>query len=70
MVDPNRYNEEELKKLFKKYKITAKKHMGDDAYSWAVFENSIPRMVGLTKSEVNYYKKSVLRIILERGEKK
>ena len=30
--------EENWKKLFKKHKITSKKYMGDDIYSWAVLK--------------------------------
>jgi len=52
----------ELQKLFTKYKITAKKYMGDDAGSWAVFREGQPAFTGLTRSEVNYYKKVVLEI--------
>ena len=61
------YTEEELKKLYKKYKISAKKFDGDDAYSWHIFVNSIPKYYGrLTKDEVPYYKKRVLEILMKR----
>lgn len=37
-------------------KITARKYMGDDKYSWAVFVNGRPAYTGLAKSQVAYYK--------------
>jgi hypothetical protein len=40
-----------------KPKITARKYMGDDAYSWAVFVNNRPVVTGLMRSQVAYYKK-------------
>ena len=39
-----------------KPKVTAKKYMGDDAYSWAVFIDGRPAFTGLHRSEVAYYK--------------
>lgn len=56
----------EQKKLFRKHKITARKHGGDDAGSWCVFEGNQPRWEGLTQSQVDYYKCSLLTIILKR----
>lgn len=53
----------EQKKLFRKHKITARKHNGDDAYSWAVFQGTQPRWTGLTRSEVDYYKILLLQRI-------
>lgn len=50
---------DELKVVCKKFGITARKYGGDDAYSWAIFVKGKPVMEGLSKSEVNYYKKSV-----------
>jgi hypothetical protein len=52
----------ELTKICKKHKITAKKYMGDDCYSWAVFYKGVPRFTGLGKSEVPYYKRQVVKI--------
>ena len=40
-------------------KITARKYMGDDAYSWAVFVDGRPAVTGLSKREVPYYKKQM-----------
>lgn len=37
-------------------KITARKYMGDDAYSWAVFVDGRPAFTGLSRREVTYYK--------------
>jgi hypothetical protein len=59
-------SKEDLKKLFRKHKITARKHEGDDQYSWAVFVNNSPKFLGLSRSEVDYYKKLVLKIILPK----
>lgn len=43
-------------------RITARKFMGDDRHSWAVFVDGRPIVTGLGKSEVAYYK----RIQLDR----
>lgn len=43
----------------KKLGITAKKYGGDDEYSWAVFLKGRPQMTGLSKSEVDYYKRQI-----------
>lgn len=40
-----------------KSRVTARKYMGDDAGSWAVFIDGRPYVTGLTKSEVPYYRK-------------
>ena len=40
-----------------KPKITARKYMGDDAYSWAVFVNGRPTYTGLMRQQVPYYRK-------------
>lgn len=42
-----------------KPKITARKYLGDDKYSWAVFKDGRPVVTGLMRSEVAYYKKLV-----------
>ena len=42
-----------------KAKITARKYLGDDKYSWAVFRDGRPVVTGLTRREVAYYKKLV-----------
>ena len=52
---------EEEKKKCKKFSITARKHHGDDHYSWAVFHGSYPIMQGLSKSEVEYYKRQLIK---------
>jgi ribosomal silencing factor RsfS len=59
----------ELQKLFKKYSITAKKHEGDDAGSWAVFHKGQVIVSGLTRPEVTYYKRQVLESVQKRGKK-
>lgn len=43
----------------KKNRVTARKYMGDDRYSWAVFLDNVPVMTGLGKSQVKYYKEFV-----------
>lgn len=48
--------------MAKRKRITARKYMGDDAYSWAVFLDGSPRMTGLSKAEVEYYKREVARL--------
>jgi hypothetical protein len=52
-----------------KLKVTARKWMGDDAGSWAVFlpGQSQPFVSGLTKAEVPYYKSQGEKIARERG---
>lgn len=48
-------------------KITARKYMGDDAASWAVFIDGAPFVTGLTKSEVPYYKGEAKKIADKRA---
>lgn len=36
-------------------KITYKKYMGDDLYSWAVFVNGRPVITGLNRRMAKYY---------------
>jgi len=40
-----------------KKRITARKHEGDHAASWAVLIDGKPYVTGLTQREVGYYKK-------------
>jgi hypothetical protein len=49
----------ELNKIFKDQGITARKYMGDDSQSWAVFKQGRPVVTGLNRSLVDYYKKQV-----------
>lgn len=42
-----------------KKRVTAKKHGGDDRYSWAVFLDGRPQVTGLAKTQVAYYKRQV-----------
>lgn len=51
---------DELNKLYKKYKITSRKYMGNDSHSYAIFLNNTPKFTGLSKREIPYYKKLVL----------
>jgi hypothetical protein len=41
--------------------------MGDDLYSWAVFVDGRPRLTGMGRSEVDYYKRQVLESEIKRG---
>ncbi len=52
--------------LFKEHRITSRKYMGDDEYSWAVFVAGRPMMTGLSKPEVLYYKRQLLQFILDK----
>jgi len=47
-------------------KITARKYMGNDAYSWAVFIDDNPFVKGLSKRETAYYKKLAAKVYAER----
>lgn len=49
-------------------RVTARKHMGDDAGSWAVFLDGRPVVTGLNKSEVSYYKRQVIATLPEPKE--
>lgn len=51
-----------------KIKVTARKHEGDDMYSWAIFrsDRQYPIFTGLGKSEVPYYKKRVEEIVKQK----
>jgi hypothetical protein len=47
-------------------RVTARKHLGDDRASWAVFIDGRPWATGLTKTEVPYYKRQAERVLAER----
>lgn len=47
-------------------KITARKYLGDDTHSWAVFINGTPFVTGLTRREVPYYKAQAAEIMRSR----
>jgi len=42
-------------------RITARKYLGNDGASWAVFLNGQPVVTGLTQREVPYYKRLTLK---------
>lgn len=50
-------------------KVTARKHNGDDAYSWAVFADDRVQVAGLHSSEVSYYKREVRNRLIQDGKK-
>lgn len=51
-----------------KPKITARKYMGDDLGSWAVFVDGKPTVTGLYRSEVPFHKKRIAEILAERTQ--
>lgn len=57
----------EVKDKCKKYRITAKKYGGDDSYSWAVFIKGQPFVTGLSRGEVDYYKRRAIESVERRG---
>lgn len=52
-----------------KRKITTRKYMGNDAYSWAVFADGRPIITGLSKTEAAYHKQQLTMMYNERGNK-
>lgn len=57
----------------KRYRYTeARKYMGDDRYSWAVFEKGCvnPIITGLSRFEVDYYRDRFEREIAEFKDRK
>ena len=48
-------------------RVSARKYMGDDRGSWAVFIDGRPFVTGLTQPEVNYYKKQAYKKLQEKG---
>jgi hypothetical protein len=51
-----------------KPKITAKKYGGDDSYSWAVFIDGRPFVTGLTRREVDHYKKKAEERVMRNAK--
>jgi hypothetical protein len=51
-------------------KLVARKHNGDDAYSWAVFEkgNPTPIVSGCSRSEARYHKSQLEQMYAEQDE--
>lgn len=43
--------------MAKKSRVTTRKWMGDDLYSWAVFVDGQVKWNGLSRSEASYYAK-------------
>lgn len=54
--------------MAKPKRVTARKYMGDDLYSWAVFIDGHPFVTGLGHREVPYYKK-VAEELLQKGKR-
>lgn len=50
-----------------KARITARKHEGDHAASWAVFIDGKPYVTGLYQREVGHYKKKAAAHLLEQA---
>lgn len=57
---------DEMKVKCKRYGITAKKYGGDDSYSWAVFIKGQPFVTGLSRGEVDYYKRRAIESVERR----
>jgi hypothetical protein len=53
-----------------KVKITARKYMGDDRYSWAVFVDGRVVVAGISKTQVPYYKKLAAEKLAEKASQK
>ena len=58
----------ELTKECRKIGITARKFEGDDAYSWAVFQCGVPKITGLGRSEVDYWKRTFVAMHRRKNE--
>jgi hypothetical protein len=59
--------EDELKQMFRKHGITAKKWGGDDSCSWCIFVDGRVAFSGLARMSVMYYKKMALSIALKEA---
>jgi hypothetical protein len=69
----NKYKSETAKakkaELLKKWpadvlkRVSARKYMGDDMYSWAVFIDGKPFVTGLGNSQVDYYKRQAYGVL-------
>lgn len=49
-------------------RVTARKYMGDDLGSWAVFIDGRPFVTGLTKNVVPYYKRQAEKEVKKRAK--
>lgn len=47
-------------------KVTARKYLGDDRYSWAIFVDGRPAVTGLSRREVPYHKQRIKEILREK----
>jgi hypothetical protein len=56
--------------MMAKPKVTARKYMGDDAYSWAVFVDGRVAVSGLSRREVPHYKRLVQEGLDKRAAEK
>lgn len=43
-------------------KVTSRKWMGNDLYSWAVFVDDKPVVTGLSKSEAAYHHRQIVEL--------
>lgn len=50
-----------------KSRVTARKYLGDDRGSWAVFVDGRPVVTGLEKSEVAYYRRKFEQKLLDKA---
>lgn len=51
-------------------RVTARKHEGDDYYSWAVFVDGRAFVTGLAQTQVRYYKRQALRLLIQEADDK
>jgi len=64
-----------LEELYNKYgknnvkRVRARKYMGDDAYSWAVFIDNHPFVTGLSQSQASHYKRQAYEMLLKKNGK-
>lgn len=49
-------------------RITARKYMGDDSESWAVFLDGRPAYTGMNRRSVPYYRGLVLDLLKKEGK--
>lgn len=43
-------------------RLTIRKYMGDDAYSWAVFLDGYPVATGCSRPEADYHKRAIAEL--------
>ena len=64
--DPRVKKQQDYRRSGWSKRVTARKYLGDDAYSWAVFVDGRPAVTGLSRREVPYWR-ARLATELEQG---